>query len=109
MITINIPIFGTHKTEVVDGTYTVNEFRKLYEMGNPNHHITFFTFNTRNFIKAAKEYYKTNHITYKTEYDDRYDEYLYYMLNDLYDELFDDKKEYAAMKKEGDIQYAYIK
>lgn len=108
MTEINIPIYGVHKKEIEEGKYIINEYNELYRSGNPNHHFTFFNFNITNFIKSAKQYYKDKHIVYKKEYDDRYEEYLYYVLNKYYDILFSNK-EYAVMKQKGDRQYANYK
>lgn len=102
MIEIKIPVYGEHKKKIEDGKYILNEYTELFKNGNPNHHLTFFHFNTTNFIKQAKQYYKDNHIVYKKEYDERYEEYLYYVLNEYYDMLFCDTTK-------GDIQHANIK
>lgn len=99
MKTINIPIYGNHKTKVEEGKYEINPLYKLYEIDEMKHNQAFFIVNSMNFIKASRKYYKENHITYKPYYDDYYEEYLDYALEEAYDELFSDEIEYADIKQ----------
>lgn len=99
MKTINIPVYGNHKNKVEEGKFEINPLYKLFEKDEMKHNQAFFILNSMDFIKAAKKYYKENHITYKTYYDDYYEEYLDYALSEVYDELFPDEIEYANLKQ----------